>query len=134
MIVTFFDREHNGSDLDGVVIRNTAQLFQLLESFASRVPFICELVGENGYDLLVGVGTKGFVQYSRTDGDPPYLVAVAPDAAGREEHEDEIEFVMGGTATPIPFRNCMPFHNVREIAGYFLETGLIHPAFVWEQV
>lgn len=134
MIVTIFDREGNGSDLDGVVIRDTDQLFQLLDRFASRAPFVCELVGENGYDLLVGIGARGFAQYSRTDGSPPYLVAVAPSEAGREESADEIEFVMGGTATPIPIHNCMPFHHVREIGRHFLETGHVHPGFTWEEV
>jgi len=134
MIVTFFDREHNGSELDGTPIRSTEQLFRLLKSFADRTPFFCELVGENGYNLLIGVGSKGCTQYSRSNGVPPYLVAVAPDSTCLQEQEDEIEFVMGGTATPVPIRNCMPFDNVREIARYFLETGNAHHGFTWEEV
>ena len=64
------------------------------------------LEGENGYSLRVGIGpTAGFVQHSHTDGSLP-LVALAPDSYGTND-DDNVEFLMGGTPTPIPRRNCL---------------------------
>jgi hypothetical protein len=129
MIVTFFDREDDTSRLSGTIIRDNRQLFQILDSLRSRPPFFCELVGENEYCLLVGVGQYGYVQYSRFDGEPPYLEV----ATNNNEREDEyIEFLMGGTPSPISKRCCMPFDTVRKIAGHFQETGSMYPGVAWE--
>ena len=131
MNVTFFDIEDQANDLNGTVIRDSKRLFQILEGLRSRPPFVCELVGANGFELLVGVGANGCAQYGRSRVLPPYLVALAP---GRERDHGETEFLAGGTPSPISNRYCMPFDSVREIAGYFLETGRTHPAFSWEEV
>jgi len=131
MKLTFFDREDEANKLQGTVVQDGASLLRIFDAVRNRWPFICELVGQNGFRLHVGVGANGFVQYSSCDGSPPYLVALAPRP---EQRDKEIEFLCGGTPTPIPDRNCMPFESVREIAGYFLQTGRAHPAFSWEEV
>jgi hypothetical protein len=131
MNVTFFDQEDQANDLNGTVIGDNARLFQILESLRNRLPFTCELQGENGFCLIVGIGKVGFVQYARCDGSPPYLVAIAD---GKESQDGYSEFLCGGTPTPIPNRNCMPFDSIREIAGYFRETGRAHPFWRWEEV
>jgi hypothetical protein len=130
MIVTFFDREDDMNHLNGTIVRDSSHLFKILDSLRNREPFFCELVGDNGYCLLVGVGQKGCVQYSRSDGEPPYLGAVA---SNREREAGYIEFLTGGTPTPISKRECMPFDTVREIAGYFQETGGMYPGVAWEE-
>lgn len=130
MNVTFFDREDDTNRLNGTIIRDNSQLFKVLDSLRNRTPFFCELVGDNGYCLLVGIGRDGCVEYSRCDGEPPYLGAVA---SNKERARGHIEFLMGGTPTPISKRNCMPFDAVREIAGYFRETGGMHPGVTWEE-
>jgi hypothetical protein len=131
MSVTFFDREDDANYLNGTIIRDRNRLFQILEDLRSREPFVCELVGDNGYCLHVGVGEYGNVQHSRLDGDPPYLMAVNRSSEG--EVDEYIEFLLGGTGTPISKRYCMPFDSVLEIVGYFFETGRIHPAFAWDE-
>jgi hypothetical protein len=130
MIVTFFDREDDMNHLNGTIVRDNNQLFKILDSLRSREPFFCELVGDNGYCLLVGIGQNGCVEYSRCDGEPPYLGAVA-SIRGREE--GYFEFLTGGTPTPISKRCCFPFNTVREIAGYFRETGGMYPGVAWEE-
>jgi Immunity protein Imm1 len=131
MIVTFFDGDDETNYLNGTAIRDNSRLFQILRSMRNRSPFICELVGENGYYLLVGVGTVGFVQYSARDGNPPYLVAVSPNS---EAGESEVEFMLGGTPTPVITRYCMPFDDVLQIAGYFQETGRTYPGVAWDEI
>jgi hypothetical protein len=131
MNVTFFDIEDSANDLNGTVIRNADELFRILDALRDRPPFVCELVGDNGFELVVGMGPNGCAQYGHARGLPPYLVALAP---GREQDDGETEFLAGGTPSPIANRYCMPFDSVREIAGYFLETGGRHPAFSWEEI
>ena len=129
MNVIFFDRQDQENPLHGVVVRDRERLLQILNGLLIRPPFVCELQGENDFLLHVGVGEFGQAQYSRADGKPPYLMAVAPDPGPKEE---DIEFLLGGTPTPISKRYCMPFKFICEIAGYFVETGRAHPGFSWE--
>lgn len=81
-------------------------MFEILETLRNTEPFFFELVGDNDYKLLVGLGnTIGCVQYSRSDGDTPYLLAVAP---GEQDAEDYVEFLTANTLTPISKRYRMP--------------------------
>jgi|EndMetStandDraft_2_1072991.scaffolds.fasta_scaffold91993_3 hypothetical protein len=131
MIVTFFDREDETNHLSRTVIGDNDRLFQILEGLRNRLPFFCELVGENGFHLMVGVGEMGCVQYSRCDGTPPHLVAIADSQQLRDGYS---EFLINGTPTPVPNRFCMPFDSILEIVGYFRETGRAHPECKWEEI
>jgi hypothetical protein len=132
MTVLFFDRQELSNPMNGLRIKSKIELDEALEKLGNREPFVFELVGENGYKLLVGFGKAiGCVQHSRTDGDTPYLVAVAPGAG---EAGDYFEFLAGGTATPISKRYCMPLKQVRQIATYFVETGDRSPNVSWEEI
>lgn len=129
MNTTFFDREDLKNRLNGVIIQDRKRLLQILDELRKRPPFICELVGENGFHLHIGIGELGHAQYSRSDGEPPYLMAIAPHPTNKEE---DTEFLIGQTPTPVSNRYCMPFELIRDIAGCFLETGQTHPGFSWE--
>jgi hypothetical protein len=131
MNITFFDQEDQASVLNGIVISDHSRLFQILSNMQDRPPFICELVGENGYCLLVGIGNVGWVQHSRCDGKLPYLVAVARKG---EQGAVYHEFLCGGTPTPIHARYCMPFDEVMEIVSYFQETGEAYPGISWQEI
>jgi len=131
MIITFFDREDDANCLNGTIIRDKSLLYQILDSLQSRIPFDCELVGDNGFCLLVGVGKEGCAQYNRCDGTPPYMMAVDRSKGWEKGY---IEFLDGGTPSPVSKYYCMPFASVREIAGYFVETGRMYPAIAWEEL
>jgi len=93
---------------------------------------LAQLFGDNGYNLMVGIGgTSGCVQYSRSDGNSPYLVAVA---ANPTAEEGDIEFLCGNTPTPVSKRYILPFEKVKEIASYFLETGARSAKVRWEEI
>ena len=130
MILKFFDRDDEANELNGITVRDSRHLRQVLEAQTYKQPFVCELVGENGFQLTIGVGKLGCVQYARCDGSPPYLMAVSGSRAmiGADK-----EFMLGGTPSSIPARFCMPFEEVIEIAVYFMETGKACPSFSWEQ-
>jgi len=152
MHVTFFDRQEQDNPLNGSLLVSGEETLNLLERLQFRDPFVCELVGENGYTLLMGLGgSVASVQYSRSDGEPPYFEAVAPgkpkQISGSEGHPwqaaveaDEMsgatapEFMIGGTATPTPSRYVVPYVRAREIAIYFVETGERDPDIVWEEI
>jgi hypothetical protein len=87
MIVRFLDQQDESNPLNGSIIADNEQLSRLLDSLRTREPFLAQLFGDNGYSLMVGIGeTIGCVQYSRSDGDSPYLVAVAPNNSRGRGH------------------------------------------------
>jgi hypothetical protein len=131
MNISFLDMGDEANELNGRTIDDREELLRILDGLRSREPFVCKLAGENGFELDVGIGKKGCVQYGRSDGLPPYLMAVA---SSPDDPEGETEFLMTGTPTPISNVYCIPFERVREIVGYFVETGRAHPAFVWKPV
>lgn len=131
MTVKFFDKQDllnpsNGSNID------SEDLSKLLASFSNRKPFFFELLAENGYKQLVGVGKDtGCVQHSSIDGNPPYLMAVASTG---QANEAEIAFLIENTMTPISIHFCIPFQMVKQIASYFAETGKRDPSVSWEEI
>jgi hypothetical protein len=132
MNVVFNHQQDHSPQLDGVTVHDRKELFALLDSFKGREPFVGELIGENGYKLMLGIGDEiGCVQYSPSNGEAPYLMAVAP---GDYPESEYVEFLMGNTPTPVPKRFCLPFGIVKEIAAHFIETGERSPAVSWEEI
>ena len=132
MTVRFFDRQYESNPLNGRILERDSELLETLESLRSRPPFFAELVGQNQYNLLIGLGgPNGSVQYSRTDGVPPYLMAVGPNGGPSGEY---LEFLIGNTPTPVPRRYVLPFDLVKEVAVHFARTGERSPAVLWEEI
>jgi hypothetical protein len=132
MNVEFFDRQDNRNPLNGLIVSQKPFLLKLLDDLQGRSPFFCELLGQNGYKVLLGIGgTRGCVQYSRTDGTPPYLMAVSTD---QDVSTEFFEFLIGDTRSPVPSRYCSPFDTVKDIAAYFQMTGERSPAISWEEI
>ena len=132
MTVLFFDRQELSNPMNGLRIKSKIELDEALEKLGNREPFFFELVGDNGYKLLVGLGKEiGCVQHSRTDGDTPYLMAVAP---GEQDAKNYVEFLTANTPTPESKRYCLPIELLRQIAAYFLETGDRGPDVSWEEI
>ena len=132
MIVEFYDRQDHSSSMNGTVVGDNTQLMEIIDCLQSRPPFFCELIGENGYQLLVGIGKSiGCAQFSRQDGVPPYLMATISQSKGRNEG---MEFLTCNTPTPVLARYCLPMNVVKEIAAYFQRTGETSPAVEWEVI
>ena len=130
MNVTFYDMEDDANPMNKKVVRNSASMRELLWSLQEREPFCCELTGEGGSELVIGVGPIGFAEYSR-NGDGPYFSAISTVTVVEGTEED---FLCGGTSSPVAARFCLPFGDVIRIVMHFMETGEPCPSFSWEMV
>jgi hypothetical protein len=132
MKVTYFDRQDAANPMNGTTIVEADELAKIFGAInGTRKPYLAELVGDNGFKLLVGIAAEmGCVQFSARDGSPPYLMAIGsnPDESGH------VDFLMGGTATPIPKRYCLPTQRVRQIAASFLQIGERARCVEWEEI
>src|SRR5258708_5891503 len=142
-----YDNPYNGTSID-----TEQKLVGVLDEMRQREPFGLELVGEHNHTLTILLGkTTGAVQYAPSNGDPPYFLAVVPGSrpiansngisphnlAFRADREDGLqspEFLVGGTATPMPTRYCLPFDLVKNAAVHFLQEGGRAPSLTWEEV
>jgi hypothetical protein len=132
MNLQYLNQQDDSDPMNGSVIVKSADLMELLDSKRNEAPFVAELRGDNGFMLVFGIGGGiGCVEHRRTDGDLPYLMAVSqhpPIESG------DIEFLCGGTPTPIPGRNILSFAELKQIATRFLETGERSDLVSWELV
>lgn len=113
-------------------MNDSADVLKVLEDLRNRDPFFCELICENGYNLLIGLGGKiGCAQYGNGDGRAPYMMAVTNGAPHTTAYT---EFLTGNTPTPVAGRYCLPFEEVRQIVVYFLEAGRRNPAVWCEEI
>jgi len=133
MIIRFQDLEDRGNICNGESFANVSQIFDLLDKLrCSRPPFMCELIGDNGFTQTVGLGDDiGCVQHAPSDGTPPYWMAVG--SIDVESNAGDMEFVVGGTVTPIACRYALPIQSLKQIVAYFMETGERSPAVAWEE-
>ena|SRR6266446_7606757 len=132
MIVRIRDCQDQTSSVNGLAVTSDDQLFQVLDSLRTRKPFFAELVGDNGCTLLIGIGgVIGCAQFSRSDGEPPYLMAIAPKQFAEHGH---VEFLVGNTPTPVPSRYILPFENIKNIASAFRHTGTRSADVTWEKI
>jgi len=137
---------------NGREFTSDAELSMFLDVLRSRESFFFELRCESGYTINVGIGEGlSAVQFCLSNGDPPYLVAVAPEISERlpdgdkspylaAAKSDELaglkgpSFLCGGTVTPVPTRYCVTSDVMKQIAVYFLETGNRFPDILWEEI
>ena len=133
MRVEFFDRENESNPINGSTFDSDAELLLVLKVLRQRTPFFCELVGDNGRNLLIGLGPElNCVQYSSSDGEPPYFVALGPNENAGENQD--LEFFMGGQLSEVPAHYGLGPHLVDAIASHFLRTGERSPLVPWESL
>ena len=132
MAVSFHDLEHTGSPLNGGKLADAADIATLLDRLIHRPPFVFELRGDTHFKLTIGIARdRGFAQHSSCDGSPPYLVALATEPAA---NRDVIEFLTGGTLTPIDRRFILPIATLRTIVESFVADGSASAAVSWAEI
>lgn len=132
MNVIFNDLQDKSNMMNGTCVGGAIGLHALLEPLKERQPFMFELVGANGCTLLVGFSKEvGCVQFSASDGEPPYLMALNDDIVDDERF---ISFLTGNTPTPIPRRFCLPIALVLAIMSAFIAEGVRSDAVAWEEL
>ena len=132
MNVTFHGLQQFAGPMKGTRTESISSIDGLFRSLRGRKPFLFEMRGDNGITLTIGYSDEcGTVQYGSSDGLPPYLMAVANDAA---DDSDFVEFLSGGTPTPISRRFCLPIERVGKIAADFLARGNKSESVIWEEI
>jgi hypothetical protein len=135
MTAIFQDLQQLDSIMNGVRLTNVSEVITLFRSLAGRKPFLFELQSENGFTLTIGLAQDcASVQYSSSDGLPPYLMALASDTSETGNEDACVEFLAGNTPTPIPRRFCLPIQQVEEIVKGFLIGGVRSEAICWEEI
>lgn len=95
-------------------------------------PVMCQFISDNGFNLTVGIDDAfGCMQYSANEGLPPYLMAVSRQQ--RESEFVEMEFVVGGTQTPIDGQYRLPFGIIRDVVIEFAQSGLRSAIVDWQE-
>lgn len=98
------------------------------ENLRTKEPRLVDLIASDGHSLTIGVGGKYIcIMYTTASGNPPYLSAINEI----DDTEDFVEFVCGGTPTPIPLSHCFPFEKGIEIIEYFFLTGDLSKKVEW---
>lgn len=128
-----YDNQQDALDpLNGSMIESSAALTNLLEDARSKVPFFVRLLGDNGFELMVGIGGNvGCVQHSRSYGESPNLMAVSKHPLMKQGC---VEFLTANTPTPVAARYIINFDELREIALHFLQTGERSDAVFWQRL
>jgi hypothetical protein len=132
MKVRYVNRQDKLDPMNGVVLADAGRLTELLDGRRNDAPFIADLTGDNGFELMIGLGCDlGCAQFSRADGEPPYLMAVSPHplpvGAGY------VEFLAASAATPVAARYIISFDELKQIARHFLDTGGRSDMVSWQE-
>ena len=132
MSVRYVNQQDERDPMNCTLIAGNEALSELLDKRRKNAPFIAELSADNGYQLMIGIGGGvSFAQYSRANGELPYLVALPLQPRVKSRY---VEFLMNNTLTPIPGRYVLNFDEMKQIAVHFLETGDRSDAFAWEAI
>jgi hypothetical protein len=133
MKITFqhLDDEHDSRN--GKLLKDRSTIVELLDALReARPPVMCQFVGDNGFNLTIGIDDDfGCIQHSRNDGLPPYLMAIDP--AWRASGSGDMEFVVGGTLTPIEGKYRVPFGMLRDVVLEFMASGDRSETVGWQE-
>ncbi len=84
MNLLYWDLQQSDNPMNGRSLNSESGIAELFGSFGERRPFLFELRANNSFTLTIGFGGDyGTVQYSSSDGSPPYLMALADDVMGQ---------------------------------------------------
>jgi hypothetical protein len=129
--ITYLDMEGGGEPTPHESIKSIDELRTKLSQLAKQEPKLVEFKSAAGDRLQLGIGGPfACVQFLKQDNLPPYLCAKT-QTFGTNRH---IEFICGGTPSPIPPELCLSFHEAAQIAEYFYETGNRDPNVEWVEV
>lgn len=108
-------------DFDSLAVENADELEAALRRAHKRWPAIVEIdVASFRTALTIYVDEHiGCILFGDRSGDPPYYMVVG----NAEAADGDFEFDVGGTATPISLRRCIPIEQVINLVGHFYMHG-----------
>lgn len=114
-----------------VPITSIEQLKALLGALLNHEPGIVNLESSTEDLLQLGIGGPfASAQFTTHDDKPRYLCAKTKTVRA----SSDVEFLCGGTPTPIPPELCLSFEEAVKIAEYFFKTGGRDSDFEWAEV
>jgi hypothetical protein len=117
MIIRYFNNQNKVDSMNGKAIAESAALVALFEERRNERPFIVKLLGENGFELVCGIGNDlCFVEHMRSNGDVPYLMAVSARPPMKSGY---VEFLTANTPTAFAARYIIRFAELEEVAVHF---------------
>ncbi len=132
MKVTCRDLQELSSPLNGAEVVAPDDLWLLLAKLPARRPFLFDLIGDNGYQLSVGIAAAyACVQHSPASGDVPYYMAVSDENL---DSDGFMEFLVADTPTPISRRYCLSYSAVKEVVAAFVRDGTRSDTVSWEEI
>lgn len=132
MIIYFRNYQDERDPDQGRLISSEDEVASLLDRKRQASPFIAEFCGADDFEITVGLGGDyGFVQYNLIDGATPYLMALSRQPPMRRGC---IEFMCGGTLTPVAARYIMRFHEVKQVVLNFARTGGKSDSVLWREL
>jgi hypothetical protein len=132
MIIYFHNHQDKLDPNNRRAISSDDELIELLDHARHAPPFVAEFCGAVDFHIIVGIGGDfGRVQFSRMDGMPPYLMAVSPRPPVKR---GVIEFMCGGTPTPIGSSNILRFDELKAVLMHFMRTGERSDTVTWRPV
>lgn len=130
MKIHYLNHQNKRDPMHGAFITGSAQLAGLLDNARREPPFVANLEGDNGYEILMGIGKKfGWAQFSRSNSGGPYLMAVSPEPPLKRGY---LEFLAANTPTPIAARCVIRFDELKKVALDFLKTGEKSDVVSWQ--
>jgi len=119
--------------MNGNVLATNADLQNMFQLLRGRRPFMFQLHLEDGCTLDIGIaGDVGCIQHSPSDGMPPYRMATT--SSNPQIGQGDAEFSVGGTATPIDNRYCLPSQAIERIVQYILDGRGSPDGIAWVDV
>lgn len=133
MNAVFVDLDDDDNPMNGKTLATNANVHDILGMFRGRRPFMFQLQLDDGCKLDVGLaGEVGCIQHSPSDGLPPYRMATT--ATNAPIGQGDTEFSVGGTATPIDNRYCLPLPIVELVVQGMLVGRESLDGIVWEDM
>jgi hypothetical protein len=132
MKIRYTNQQDDCDPMNGTIIASSIKLSELLDDRRNNAPFLARISSDHGFEIMVGIGGDvGCVQYSRSDGKAPYLMAVSAHPPMKGGY---VEFLAANTPTPIAGRYIVSFGELKEIALHFLKTGERSDAVSWREL
>jgi hypothetical protein len=129
MILEFQDLEDHSNPANGTAVGTITDLHTLFANSSDRRPFFFTLRNAD-IELTIGFGPEaGCIQHGDANGAPPYRMALNPQG-----EEGFVEFLVGGTATPVSKRYCLQIDFILELAAHFIESGQRSTLVEWEEI
>ena len=130
MKLRYVNNQNKLDPMNGREIVRGEELEALLDDAQKNMPFVAELCGDNGFELVIGIAPDfGCVEHRRIDGDLPYLMAISTQPRMKSGY---VEFLMTDTPTPIAARYIISFGELKKIALHFLKTGERSDLVAWQ--